>query len=294
MLKSMTGFGIAEYNDEQVSLRVEIRSVNNKFLKIYYRLPEILQSFESELERQIRKKIIRGSIVLNINYRSLREESEYIISHAKVKEYYHLLNDIKKDIGSKEKISINSLLLLPGILQKNKGNEEDVDSLLSLCLSLINEALDKLQEMRIIEGKHIEEDITQRKNYVISMLKKFEERAPVIVKEYCDRLQNRVAALLSDTDITLTDNNLCREVAIFAERCDISEEISRLKSHLQQLQDTTQSDEPVGRKLDFIVQEMFRETNTMCSKANDSVLLKDLVNIKTEIEKIREQVFNIE
>lgn len=290
----MTGFGIAEYNDEQVSLRVEIRSVNNKFLKIYYRLPEILQSFESELERQIRKKIIRGSIVLNINYRSLREESEYIISHAKVKEYYHLLNDIKKDIGSKEKISINSLLLLPGILQKNKGNEEDVDSLLSLCLSLINEALDKLQEMRIIEGKHIEEDITQRKNYVISMLKKFEERAPVIVKEYCDRLQNRVAALLSDTDITLTDNNLCREVAIFAERCDISEEISRLKSHLQQLQDTTQSDEPVGRKLDFIVQEMFRETNTMCSKANDSVLLKDLVNIKTEIEKIREQVFNIE
>jgi uncharacterized protein (TIGR00255 family) len=116
----------------------------------------------------------------------------------------------------------------------------------------------------------------------------------VVVQEYSKRLQNRVASLLAGTNIELTDSNLCREIALFAERCDISEEISRLKSHMHQLQETIHLNEPVGRKLDFIVQEMFRETNTMCSKANDSVMLRDLVEVKTEIEKIREQIFNIE
>ena len=117
---------------------------------------------------------------------------------------------------------------------------------------------------------------------------------PSIVNEYSKRLRSRVESLLAGTEIELSDNNLYREIAIFAERCDISEEISRLKSHLCQLEEVLQSDEPMGRKLDFIVQEMFRETNTMCSKANDSEILRDLVDIKTEVEKIREQSFNIE
>lgn len=290
----MTGFGIAEHTDTERTIRVELRSVNNRFLKIDSRLPEILQDFENKIERSIREKINRGTVLLNINYQSLRQESEYTLNSDRLKEYYRLLNDIKKEIGSKERISVNSLMLLPGILQKGKNDQEDVEALLSICLSLIGEALKKMLEMRAVEGRHLGRDIEQRKEFILSILDKIETRAPMVVQEYSKRLQNRVAALLTGTPIELTDNNLCREIAVFAERCDITEEISRLKSHLYQLQETIYLDEPVGRKLDFIVQEMFRETNTMCAKANDSVMLKDLVDVKTEIEKIREQIFNIE
>ena len=149
-------------------------------------------------------------------------------------------------------------------------------------------------EMRAIEGKHLARDIEQRKEFIISALNKIEAMAPLVVQEYSKRLRSRVESLLNGTGVELTDSNLCREIAIFADRCDVTEEISRLKSHLHQLQETINSDESVGRKLDFIVQEMFRETNTMCSKANESVMLKDLVDVKTEIEKIKEQIFNIE
>jgi len=289
----MTGFGIAEYKDDERTIRVELRSVNNRFLKIDSRLPDILQTFENEIERSIREKINRGTVLLNVSYQSLRQESEYVLNSERLKEYYRLLNDIKKEIGSRERISVNSLILLPGVLQKGK-NHEDVDALLSICVPLIAEALKKMLEMRAVEGRHLGKDIEQRKEFILSMLDKIETRAPIVVQEYSKRLQSRIASLLTGTNIELTDSNLCREIAIFAERCDITEEISRLKSHLYQLHETIQLDEPIGRKLDFIVQEMFRETNTMCSKANDSVMLKDIVDIKTEIEKIREQIFNIE
>lgn len=294
MLKSMTGFGIAEYKDDERLIRVELRSVNNRFLKIDSRLPEILQTFESEIERRIREKIVRGTVLLNVTYQSFRQEPEYTLNSERLKKYFSLLNDIKKEIGSRERISIHSLIVLPGVLQKGKNNQEDTNVLLSRCLSLVNEALGKMLEMRSVEGMHLGKDIEQRKEFILSMIGKIETRTSVIVQEYSKRLRSRVASLLSGTDIELTDSNLCREIAIFAERSDITEEISRLKSHLHQLNDTIHSDEPVGRKLDFIVQEMFRETNTMCSKANDSVMLKDMVEVKTEIEKIREQIFNIE
>ncbi|MBI5677040.1 MAG: YicC family protein [Planctomycetes bacterium] len=294
MLKSMTGFGVAEYKNDELTIRVELRSVNNRFLKIDSRLPEILQSFETEIERPIREKIARGTVLLNVNYQSLRQEPEYVLNSDRLKEYYHLLSDIKKEIGSRERVSINSLILLPGVLQKGKNGQQNKDSLLSLCISLIKEALEKMLEMRAVEGRHLAKDIEQRKESILSTLNKIETMSPVIVQEYSKRLRSRVASLLSGTDIELTDSSLCREIAVFAERCDITEEISRLKSHLSQLQETIHSDGSVGRKLDFIIQEMFRETNTMCSKANDSVMLKDLVDVKTEIEKIREQIFNIE
>lgn len=290
----MTGFGVAEYKDDELTIRVELRSVNNRFLKIDSRLPEILQSFETEIERPIREKLARGTVLLNVNYQSLRQEPEYVLNSDRLKEYYHLLTDIKKEIGSRERVSINSLILLPGVLQKGKNSQTDKNTLLSLCISLIKDALEKMLEMRAVEGMHLAKDIEQRKEFILSILNKIEDMSPIIVQEYSKRLRSRVSSLLNGTNIELTDSSLCREIAIFAERCDITEEISRLKSHFSQIQETMNSDESVGRKLDFIVQEMFRETNTMCSKANDSVLLKDLVDVKTEIEKIREQIFNIE
>ncbi|GAB63155.1 MAG: YicC family protein [Candidatus Jettenia sp.] len=294
MLKSMTGFGSAEYKDDACMMHIEIRSVNNRFLKIDSRLPDVLQTFENEIERPIREKIVRGTVLLNINYHSLKQESEYILNTDKLREYHKLLNDIKKEMGSRERVSINSLMLLPGIFLKGKKSPENADNILSLSVTLLNQALDKMLEMRAIEGKNLAKDIEQRKEFILSMLQKIEMRAPAVAQEYSKRLKNRAASLLAGTDIELTDSNLYREIAIFAERCDITEEINRLKSHLNQLHETLCSDEPTGRKIDFIVQEMFRETNTMCSKANDSILLKDLVDVKTEIEKIREQAFNIE
>ncbi|QQR67028.1 MAG: YicC family protein [Candidatus Brocadia sp.] len=290
----MTGFGISEYKDEKRTLRVELRSVNNRFLKIDSRLPDALQAFESKIEKSIREKINRGTVLVSVNYQSLLQESEYVLNCARLKEYYRLLSDVKKEIGSREKISVNTLTMLPGVLQKNKNNDEDANALLSICVSLVDNALTKMLHMREIEGRHLEEEIEQRKTGILAMLDKIEVRSPVVVEEYSKRLQSRVASLLAGTNLELTDSNLCREIALFADRCDISEEISRLKSHLYQLQETIRLNEPVGRKLDFLVQEMFRETNTMCSKANDSIMLRDLVEVKTEIEKIREQIFNIE
>lgn len=290
----MTGFGISEYKDEKRTLRVELRSVNNRFLKIDSRLPDALQAFESKIEKSIREKINRGTVLVSVNYQSLLQESEYVLNCARLKEYYRLLSDVKKEIGSREKISVNTLTMLPGVLQKNKNNDEDANALLSICVSLVDDALTKMLHMREIEGRHLEEEIEQRKTGILVMLDKIEVRSPVVVQEYSKRLQSRVASLLAGTNLELTDSNLCREIALFADRCDISEEISRLKSHLYQLQETIRLNEPVGRKLDFLVQEMFRETNTMCSKANDSIMLRDLVEVKTEIEKIREQIFNIE
>lgn len=290
----MTGFGISEYKDEKRTLRVELRSVNNRFLKIDSRLPDALQAFESKIEKSIREKINRGTVLVSVNYQSLLQESEYVLNCARLKEYYRLLSDVKKEIGSREKISVNTLTMLPGVLQKNKNNDEDANALLSICVSLVDNALTKMLHMREIEGRHLEEEIEQRKTGILAMLDKIEVRSPVVVQEYSKRLQSRVASLLAGTNLELTDSNLCREIALFADRCDISEEISRLKSHLYQLQETIRLNEPVGRKLDFLVQEMFRETNTMCSKANDSIMLRDLVEVKTEIEKIREQIFNIE
>jgi len=290
----MTGFGISEYKDEKRTLRVELRSVNNRFLKIDSRLPDALQAFESKIEKSIREKINRGTVLVSVNYQSLLQESEYVLNCARLKEYYRLLSDVKKEIGSREKISVNTLTMLPGVLQKNKNNDEDANALLSICVSLVDDALTKMLHMREIEGRHLEEEIEQRKTGILAMLDKIEVRSPVVVQEYSKRLQSRVASLLAGTNLELTDSNLCREIALFADRCDISEEISRLKSHLYQLQETIRLNEPVGRKLDFLVQEMFRETNTMCSKANDSIMLRDLVEVKTEIEKIREQIFNIE
>ncbi|MEK7290026.1 MAG: YicC/YloC family endoribonuclease, partial [Planctomycetota bacterium] len=294
MIKSMTGFGVAEHKDDGCAMRVELRSVNNKFLKIDIRLPSVLQAFEGEIERAIRGKINRGTVLLHVNYQSLLRESECVLNSDRLKEYYAILSNVRNEIGSTVEISLNALINLPGVLQKREERTEDANALLSMCLSLINEAMAKMQEMRAVEGVHLGKDIGQRKEFVLSSLNKIEAAAPSIVLEYSKRLRTRVESLLVGTTVELTDNNLCREIALFAERCDITEEISRLRSHLCQLQEAIQSDEPVGRKLDFLIQEMFREANTMCSKANDNAVLKDMVEIKTEIEKIREQAFNVE
>lgn len=294
MIKSMTGFGVAEHKDDERVMRVELRSVNNKFLKIDLRLPNILQPFESEIDRSIRGKINRGTVFLHVNYQSLLRDSECVLNNDRLKGYYAMLSEVKKEIGSTEEISLSSLISLPGVLQKGEEQTEDANALLSMCLSLIGEAMTKMLGMRAIEGKHLGKDIEQRKEFVLCLLNKIEAAAPAVVLEYSKRLRSRVATLLVGTTVELTDNNLCREIALFAERCDITEEISRLRSHLCQLQEAIQSDEAVGRKLDFLIQEMFREANTMCSKANDTIVLKDMVDIKTEIEKIREQSFNVE
>ena len=203
MLKSMTGFGISEYKDAKRTLRVELRSVNNRFLKIDSRLPDALQAFECKIEKSIREKINRGTVLVSVNYQSLLQESEYVLNCARLKEYYRLLSDVKKEIGSREKISVNTLTMLPGVLQKNKNNDEDANALLSICVSLVDDALTKMLHMREIEGRHLEEEIEQRKTGILAMLDKIEVRSPVVVQEYSKRLQSRVASLLAGTNLEL-------------------------------------------------------------------------------------------
>lgn len=294
MIRSMTGFGTAEIMDETKTIQIEIRTVNNRFLKIESRVPQPLEIYEGQIEGLVKHKISRGSIFLSINYKSARQEYDYRLNLDTLKRYYYSLREAQNELGIKEDISILSLIQLPGVYQEGQGSNGYAEGLWPQLEKMVEAALDKAVQMRIEEGKNLWKEFESCKNEIALLLKKVEDRVPHVVSGYKQRLHNRVSTLLADTGTNVSEADLCREIAIFAERSDITEEIARLKSHLSQLDDTMLEEQSVGKKLEFIVQEMFREANTMAAKANDSELVWDVIKIKTEIEKIKEQVLNVE
>ncbi len=294
MIRSMTGFGDAEIMDETKTIQIEIRTVNNRFLKIDSRIPQPLEIYEGQIEGLIKHKISRGSVFMAINYKPVRQEHNYHLNMDTLKRYYHFLEEAQNELGIKEDISISSLIQLPGVYHQEQGSNGHVEGLWPQLEKMVEAALDKVVQMRTEEGKNLWKEIELRKNEIAFLLKKVEDRAPHIVSGYKQRLHNRISTLLADTNANIAETDLCREIAMFAERSDITEEIARLKSHLSQLHDTMMEEQSAGKKLEFIVQEMFREANTMASKANDSELVWDIIRIKTEIEKIKEQALNIE
>jgi uncharacterized protein (TIGR00255 family) len=294
MIRSMTGFGTAEIIDETKTIQIEIRTVNNRFLKIESRIPHNLEIYERQIEGGVKSKIYRGSTFIVIKYKPIRQECNYSLNIDALKRYYQFLQEAQNELGIKEDISIASLIQLPGVYQQEQGSNGQVEGLWPQLEEMVETALDKAVQMRIEEGKNLWKEIESIRNSIALLLKKVEDRVPNIVNGYKQRLHDRVSTLLAGTAATVTETDLCREIALFAERSDITEEVARLKSHLSQLDDTMMEEHSVGKKLEFIVQEMFREANTMASKSNDSELVWDIIKIKTEIEKIKEQAFNIE
>ena len=297
MIKSMTGFGRAEIKDEEKTILVEMRSVNNKYLKINTRIPESLMVYEDKIERLLKKELVRGTVNLSIEYRVRDEVPKCVINKDTLKKYHNMISEAGNEIFSRKDISLDNLISLPGVLEfkKDSGNGKmQDDDFWDELERLIKLAVDDLKSMKVAEGKNLQIEIEEWKTRISELLDEIETMAPNVVLEYSKRIQERVSSLLEDTENTIERNDLNREIAIFADRCDISEELGRLRSHISLLDNVIENEEPNGRKLEFIVQEMFREANTIAAKANNADIIKDVISIKTDIERIKEQVLNVE
>ncbi|MDR4505798.1 MAG: YicC family protein [Candidatus Scalindua sp.] len=296
MIKSMTGFGSAESKSDDKTVHVEIRSLNNKYLKINTKIPESLTGFEDRIGKLLKAVLMRGTVNLSIDYKVLKQEPRCFINKDVLKEYYQLISEIRDEISFKQDVSFESLIALPGVLEYKKdiGDEVSGDDGWTELEALIRSAIQDLDAMKQAEGENLQLDIEKWTKRISLLTDSIESESGSVVQKYRDRIQKRVQSLLEGTGIGIETEDLYREVAVFADRCDISEELGRLRSHLALFWDAMEKEEPAGRKLEFIVQEMFREANTIASKANNTDIVRQVIEIKTEIERIKEQVLNIE
>lgn len=294
MIKSMTGFGRGEYSDENRNVIVEIKTVNHRYADISIKMPKRYSFAEEKLKAVIKDRIKRGKAEVSVMVENLSESdvnvklneplaAKYIDSLKKLQEDHHLSGDI--DIGLISSMP-DVFRTLPDI-----EDEDDVNRAISQAAAM---AAEKNDEMRIIEGEKLAEDLLKRGETVRGIVKDIEERAPQVVKDYVDKMMERIHELLEDA-VDIPEERILTEAAVFADKSNITEELVRLDSHMRQLkQILTESRDPVGKKLDFLVQEMNREANTIGSKANDIEITSKVLEAKSEIEKIREQVQNIE
>ena len=297
MIESMTGFGRSELNDEKKTVAVELRSVNNKYLKINIRIPDLLSGVEDKIEKLLKKELVRGTVNLTIDYKTDDQVPKCVINKDILKDYHNIISEARKEISFQQDVTLDNLISLPGVLEFKKNSENgkaEDEGLWQELEQLVKLSVNDLKEMREAEGKNLRIEIDKWKDKISVLLDKIETMAPKVVSEYSNRILERVSTLLSSTDSKIEKGDLLKEIAIFADRCDISEELGRLRSHILLFNNTMDNEEPNGRKLEFIVQEMFREANTIASKANNSEIIEDVISIKTEIERIKEQVLNIE
>ncbi len=299
MLKSMTGFGRGQYEDENFSVTVEMKTVNHRYNEVAIRLPRFLNPLEDKIRKTILKTVNRGRIdvFINADYTS-SENCTLKVDKNLAAAYHRALQEVGSAIGLEE-LTLNSaqevmyLSRCQDVINVKEGFF-DVETVWPKVEQAVTEALKNLVAMRETEGGNIYGDFIYRADLIAEKLTQIEARSPMVVEEYQAKLTDRLNNLLADHNITVEPERLLQEVAIFADRASITEEIVRLKSHIKQFKNIINSDQPVGRKLDFLIQEFNREANTIASKANDYTLAQIVVEIKAEIEKIREQIQNIE
>lgn len=292
VIKSMTGFGRGEATNNHYAVQVELKSVNHRYLDLFVRLPKQYGFLEEPLRTAIQGRIARGRVEVVINIEAFGEQELTVgINEVLLEGYLLALQTIQTALGNEEKITLADLLSLPDLVEI-KEPEVNVDSLQLVFLEATNLALDSLEQMRLSEGKSLAQDLLTKTIGVEAILDQMQVVSPQVFTDYRNRLQERLGDLLDGT--TITDERFLGEVAIFADRSSIDEELVRLTSHVQQLKENLQATQPVGRKLDFLIQEMNREVNTIGSKANNLQIANLVVDMKSELEKIREQVQNIE
>ena len=292
----MTGFGDAQYEEQGISFLAEIRALNNRFLKTSIKLPDALAFAEPEVERVIRKELGRGSITYSIHMRYIANTGPFEVNHTVMQGYMQHLNQVLTLHSSEKAISVDlaSLLQLPGVCQLREYSEDEHKFFLKSVKKLTKKALERLQKMRCDEGKSIIEDLKKHCDNIKKNLDDLAKLTKEVVDNYRRRIQNRVNEMLSEASLKLNEELLAKEVALFAERSDINEEISRLNSHLIQFMEACESDEQAGRRLDFLTQELLREANTIASKANSATISQHVVEIKVAIDRLKEQVQNVE
>ena len=299
MLKSMTGFGRGEYSDETFSFVIEMKTVNHRYNEVAIRSPRFLNALEDKIRKTILKTVSRGRVDVFITADYSNSENCLVkVDKGLALAYHNALREVGiaagyPDAKLSEREEVLYLSRCPDVISAKEGYF-DVEKLWPKILSAIESALKNLLAMREAEGTHIYGDLTARAELIAEKLRIVEERAPQVVSDYDKRLTERINELLKDYEQSVEPERLIQEVAIFADRVNITEEIVRLNSHIKQFKLMIESDEPIGRRMDFLIQEFNREANTIASKANDFIITQVVVEIKGEIEKIREQVQNIE
>ncbi len=291
MLLSMTGFGESRHVDDRVSVQVEVRSVNNRHLKLNAKISEPFAALEPDLERLIREHIRRGTIQLSLRVDRPRRDEDYRINTTALHSYW---KQVRSTLGDDWTLGMAGILSLPGVVESRKLSDEDPREEWPLLSRLVSEALAKLQASRAEEGKAMAAELIALGESLSDRLSQIEARSPVVVTTYQARLLERIQSLVENRGVTIEPKDLIREVAILSERADIAEEVTRLRAHLAQFVEVIGEPESAGRKLEFVVQEMGRETNTIGSKANDVEISRSVVEMKGSLEKIRELIQNIE
>lgn len=299
MLKSMTGFGRGEYEDDNFSITVEMKTVNHRYNEVAIRLPRFLNPLEDRIRKTILKTVNRGrvDVFINADYTS-SDNCTLKVDKNLAAAYHKALQEVGAAIGA-DAAAINGAVEIMHIARCQdvinvKEGFFDVETVWPKVEQCVNQAVANLVAMREAEGGNIYGDFIYRADLIAEKLAEIEERSPKVVEEYQAKLSERLNNLLAEHNIAVEPERLLQEVAIFADRTSITEEIVRLKSHIKQFKLIIASDQPVGRKLDFLIQEFNREANTIASKANDYTLAQIVVDVKAEIEKIREQIQNIE
>lgn len=295
MLRSMTGFGAAAATAGGAEARVEIRSVNHRHLQVKSRLPQSLAHLESQLEALVRTKLSRGSVTISVDVER-RQGSAARIDAKALRAWCEEIARATKAAGLEAEYGLETLLGLPGVLATNAADDRsDADE--ALVMGALTGALEGLDSMRMREGKALAADLRKNGKAIQQIAKKLEKRMPLVVKEQHAALKKRLAELLDGAPKNgriPSDGDLAREVALLADKMDVAEELTRLASHLAQLEALIVSEAPAGRPLDFLVQEFFREANTIGSKCNDAEAAHLVVELKTLVERLREQVQNVE
>lgn len=291
-MQSMTGFGKAEYVIDKFSLTVEIKTVNNRFLDIVPKYPRLFICFDDLIRNVINKKVARGRLELFITLIDNRDKDKKVdVDLSLAKMYYQAFSTLSENFPQlNNDLTVLSLMKM-GDIVKEGVVETDMDFYQSVLVETLNRALDNLNAMRKIEGEKLKADMLSRVKNIEDIVLSIKERAPLIKDNYRTKLEDRMKEILSSTNYDET--RLLQEVAIFADKSNIDEELTRLQSHISQFYDITNGENP-GRKLDFLIQEFNREANTICSKSNDLLITKYGLALKCEIEKIREQIQNVE
>ncbi len=290
----MTGFARVCREIDGISYAVEIKTVNNRYFKPSIKLPDVATFLEPDIEKILRQNIYRGAANYQLRYKNVSGEPMFDIDSAALNSYVEKLNAVKCSNSAQCRINLADLLLLPGVVRPQEPENEKAQTVRKAVLEVTAQAVEQLKKMRAQEGQSLADDLKQQCDRITGLLGDIKSRSKVVIGEYQERLASRVKDLLASARLELDSATLAREVALFADRSDISEEIIRLSSHIEQFLANCQSDEYAGRKLDFIAQEMLREANTIASKASDAKICSDVVDIKTCIERIKEQVQNVE
>jgi len=294
MLNSMTGYGGADGHLDGVCYAVEIKAVNNRYLKTIIKLPETIAFLEDEIDKCLRKNLSRGTVNCVVRLKGVAANALFEIDEAALRSVVERLGAINAAAGVSGTIDMASLLSLPGVVHPLMPDDEESSRVRELVLRITQEAVDKLKQMREAEGKFLVADLRGHCEAMARELDTVRQRSDGVILEYAKRLRKRVDALLVEAKLEMDEETLAREVAVLADRSDISEEIARLDAHLEQFREICETEGQAGRRLDFLSQEMLREANTVASKAADAEIVRRVVDMKCLIERLKEQIQNVE